>query len=85
MIKLTLIIIILTILVCLFLAAKSMIVHDDNDQSKMVKQLSWRIGLSILCIIIIIGAHAAGYLKPSASLQYLNLDTRHSVIDTNVI
>lgn len=40
------------------------LVQDKGDSDRIVKALTWRIGLSILLFIILIIAFALGWIKP---------------------
>ncbi len=40
------------------------LVHDRNNSDRIVKALSWRIGLSLLLFIILIIAFAMGWISP---------------------
>lgn len=64
-------IIIKAILILLFLfiffslgSALYFLVHDKGNSTRIVKALTWRIGLSILLFIILLLAFAMGWIKP---------------------
>lgn len=66
-------IIIKAILVLLFLfiffslgSALYFLVHDKGNSTRIVKALTWRIGLSILLFIILMLAFAMGWIKPNS-------------------
>jgi hypothetical protein len=40
------------------------LVHDKGDSERIVKALSWRIGLSILLFILLFVAFALGWITP---------------------
>jgi hypothetical protein len=42
------------------------LVRDASDSDRVVKALSWRIGLSILLFIILFVAYALGWISPHA-------------------
>ncbi|MDA9832380.1 DUF2909 family protein [Gammaproteobacteria bacterium] len=69
--KILLITLLFMVVFFLIRGAVSFLFKPSNEPNQVVKSLSWRIGISIICFIIILGAQAGGWLKPSASLQYL--------------
>lgn len=40
------------------------LVHDKADSDRVVKALTWRIGLSLLLFVILIVAFAMGWITP---------------------
>lgn len=40
------------------------LVHDKGDSDRVVKALSWRIGLSLLLFILLFVAFALGWITP---------------------
>ena len=40
------------------------LVHDKGDSTRIVKALTWRIGLSIALFILLMIAFALGWIKP---------------------
>lgn len=40
------------------------LVHDKGDQDRIVKALTWRIGLSIVLFVFLIFAFAMGWITP---------------------
>jgi branched-subunit amino acid transport protein AzlD len=63
----------LLILAVFFLirAAFGLLFKSSDQPDKMVRDLTWRIGISIVCLMVILGSYAMGWLSPSASLKYL--------------
>ena len=74
MVKSILIGLILVILFFLFVSAARLVKRSSDDQSAVVRGLTWRIGLSILAFVIILAANMLGYIQPSSSLRYLRMD-----------
>ena len=40
------------------------LIHDEDNSTRMVKALTWRIGLSLLLFVILMIAFAMGWLVP---------------------
>ncbi len=61
------ILIILFILVILYSLGSAMIflVRDHGEGDRMVKRLTWRIGLSLLLFLFLWGAYQMGWIEPS--------------------
>ena len=38
--------------------------RNDADANRMIKALTWRIGLSLLLFLLLFGAYALGWIKP---------------------
>lgn len=62
-IKILILIFMLTILFCLG-SGIVYLLKDPKGSGRMVKALSWRIGLSLILFILLLLAYAAGYIKP---------------------
>ena len=62
-------IIIILFLIFIFYALGSalyFLVRDKADSTRVVKALTWRIGLSILLFLLLMLAFAFGYIQPHA-------------------
>jgi putative copper export protein len=59
-------IVILLLFLILFALGSALyfLVHDQNNSDRIVKALSWRIGLSLILFIILIIAFAMGWISP---------------------
>ncbi len=62
LVKLIIVILLLAIIVSLF-SGLFFLVKDDGSKKRTVNALTWRIGLSIVAILVIIIAGATGVLK----------------------
>jgi len=62
LVKLIIIILLLAIIASLF-SGLFFLVKDDGSKKRTVNALTWRIGLSIVAIVVIIIAGAAGLLE----------------------
>ncbi len=62
LVKLIIIILLLAIMVSLF-SGLFFLVKDDSSKSRTVNALTWRIGLSLVAIAVIIVAGLAGVLE----------------------
>ena len=65
-------IIIILFLLFIFYALGSalyFLVRDKADSTRVVKALTWRIGLSILLFILLMVAFALGWIQPHAIMQ----------------
>ncbi len=62
------ILIILFILVILYSLGSALIflVRDHGDGDRMVRRLTWRIGLSLLLFLLLYGAYQMGWIEPSS-------------------
>ena len=59
------IILFLLIILCSLGSALTYLVRGSkNDDTRMVKALSWRIGLSLLLFVLLFIAFAMGWIKP---------------------
>ena len=52
-------------------SAMGLLYKSPDEPDRVVKNLSWRIAISVVCLLVILGAQAMGWLQPSSSLQYL--------------
>lgn len=69
--KILLITLLVMVVFFLIRGAMGLLYKSPNEPDKVVKNLSWRIAISIVCLLVVIGAQAVGWLQPSSSLQYL--------------
>ncbi len=60
-------VIILFILIILFCLGSGLyyLMHDRVDSTRMLKALTWRIGLSVLLFLLLMAGFATGMLKPN--------------------
>lgn len=60
------VIVVLLLLFILFSLGSALyfLVHDKPDSDRMVKALTWRIGLSMFLFILLIIAFALGWISP---------------------
>ena len=64
LVKVLIVILLLAVIVSLF-SGLFFLVKDDGSQRRTVKALTWRIGLSIVAILVIIIAGFAGFIPTS--------------------
>jgi formate hydrogenlyase subunit 3/multisubunit Na+/H+ antiporter MnhD subunit len=62
--KIIIVIFFLVILFSLFSAFYYMVKGGKGDDEKMVKRLSWRIGISLLFFLLLVLAMTQGWIKP---------------------
>lgn len=59
--------IIIFLVICIFFALGSalyFLVQDEANSKRMVKALTWRIGLSLLLFVVLLFAFAMGWIVP---------------------
>ena len=64
LVKAIIILFLLIILFSLGSALTYLVRGSKNDDTRMVKALSWRIGLSLLLFVLLFIAFAMGWIKP---------------------
>ena len=71
MLKFIVVVLLLIALYQLGSAFRYFMLDDVSSKQKMATALAWRVGISVLIFVILLGAFVAGWLAPSESLSYL--------------